>query len=376
MKLVFFGTPDFAVPTLNYLHESPHDVLGVVTSPDNKSGRGLEVQSSSIKRKAELFNIPIFQPLKLNSDKFISALKETINGSIGDAVSILATNPPKGGHRIEFAPGVECIPVPTNTLPPAIHTNCYILGNPGGEHVVVDPAPHTNEGLEFLKQKIRVAENAGGHIIATIFTHRHLDHIGNLEEISKIYQAPIWASSETLEVIPYSDVNRTLVDGDEFTLSGVNWHVLDTPGHCPGHICLSSEVGMISGDMAVMVGTILVPPNDGDMAQYIASLERIRDLAPPILFPSHGPLSPVPERLLNHYITHRRYRHSRVLDAVNNGINKISLIADYAYEDTPDAHPILKVDQTLSHLHTHEKAGDVKQIQGNWHLADQNEGIK
>ena len=55
MKLVFFGTPDFAVPTLNYLHESPHDVLGVVTSPDNRSGRGLEVQSSSMKKKAELF---------------------------------------------------------------------------------------------------------------------------------------------------------------------------------------------------------------------------------------------------------------------------------------------------------------------------------
>ena len=76
MKLVFFGTPDFAVPTLNNLHDSPHDVLGVVTSPDNKSGRGLETQSSSIKRRAELFNIPIFQPKKLNSDEFISALKE------------------------------------------------------------------------------------------------------------------------------------------------------------------------------------------------------------------------------------------------------------------------------------------------------------
>ena len=76
MKLVFFGTPDFAVPTLNYLHESHHDVLGVVTNPDNKSGRGLEVQSSSIKRRAEIFSIPIFQPVKLNSNEFISALKE------------------------------------------------------------------------------------------------------------------------------------------------------------------------------------------------------------------------------------------------------------------------------------------------------------
>jgi hypothetical protein len=46
------------------------------------------------------------------------------------------------------------------------------------------------------------------------------------------------------------------------------------------------------------------------------------------------------------------------------------MIADYAYEDTPDAHPILKVDQTLSHLLTHERDGNVRQSQGNWHLAE------
>mgnify|MGYP000695796003 CR=1 FL=1 len=59
MKLVFFGSPDFALPTLNALNESPHDVLGVVTSPDQKSGRGLKIQSSSVKKMAEKFGIPI-----------------------------------------------------------------------------------------------------------------------------------------------------------------------------------------------------------------------------------------------------------------------------------------------------------------------------
>ena len=58
MKLVFFGTPDFSVPTLNALYESPHDVLGVVTRPDKKSGRGLKMQSSAVKKKAE--NISAF----------------------------------------------------------------------------------------------------------------------------------------------------------------------------------------------------------------------------------------------------------------------------------------------------------------------------
>ena len=76
MKLVFFDTPDFAVPALNALYESPHDVLGVVTSPDRKSGRGLKIQSSSVKKSAENFGIPIFQPEELNSDEFISTIKQ------------------------------------------------------------------------------------------------------------------------------------------------------------------------------------------------------------------------------------------------------------------------------------------------------------
>ena len=76
MKLVFFGSPDFALPTLNALNESPHDVLGVVTSPDQKSGRGLKIQSSSVKKMAEKFGIPIFQPVELNDDEFISTIKQ------------------------------------------------------------------------------------------------------------------------------------------------------------------------------------------------------------------------------------------------------------------------------------------------------------
>jgi len=76
MKLLFFGTPDFSVPTLNALYESSHDVLGVVTSPDKKSGRGLKIQSSSVKKRAENIGIPIFQPKELNGDEFISTIKQ------------------------------------------------------------------------------------------------------------------------------------------------------------------------------------------------------------------------------------------------------------------------------------------------------------
>ncbi|PXF22189.1 MAG: hypothetical protein CXX72_03110, partial [Methanobacteriota archaeon] len=127
--------------------------------------------------------------------------------------------------------------------------------------------------------------------------------------------------------------------------------------------------GVVSGDLAVVVGTILVPSADGDMDDYLASLERVRDLSPPMLFPAHGPLSPTPEKLLEQYISHRRTRHLRVLEAVKSGLSELAGISESAYADTQGAHPILKLDQTLSHLRSHERAGDVHETDTGWHPA-------
>ena len=76
MKLLFFGTPDFAVPTLDALYKSNHDVLCIVTSPDHQSGRGLKINSPAIKKRAEGFNLPILQPKNLCDEIFISTLRE------------------------------------------------------------------------------------------------------------------------------------------------------------------------------------------------------------------------------------------------------------------------------------------------------------
>ena len=76
MKLVFFGTPDFAVPTLDALHDSSHEILGVVTSPDKKSGRGLKIKSSAIKKNAEKYGFPVYQPESTRNEQLHSILKE------------------------------------------------------------------------------------------------------------------------------------------------------------------------------------------------------------------------------------------------------------------------------------------------------------
>ena len=291
-------------------------------------------------------------------------------GDLKSAFEKIAENPSKGYHILEFAPGVECLPLPTQTLPPATHTNCYVLGVAGGERVIIDPAAKSKEALEILRRKVDEIERTGSKIIATIFTHKHPDHIGNLSEISKIYQAPIWASKETLEVIPKCNTDMVLKEEDSFELIGggesVLWRVIETHGHCPGHICLSGDAGIISGDNVTVIGTILVPSSDGDMNQYLDGLERIKNLNPPLLFPGHGPFSANPQRLLDRYIRHRSKRHQTVFDAVRDNYTELESIAKKAYEDTPEAHPMLLIDQTLSHLKGHIKSGDIRNENGKY----------
>ena len=296
-----------------------------------------------------------------------------IRGIVELGFSELAKNPPSGYHRIEYANGVELVPIPTDTLPPATHTDCYVLGHPGGSRILVDPAARSIEALEILRNKVAEIEESGSKIIATVFTHKHPDHIGDLGKISKIYRAPIFASEETLSDFPTNTPwfrRRTLSEGDIIKIDDEKWSVIETHGHCPGHICLVGEAGIVSGDNAVLFGTILVPSSDGNMNEYLAGLERLRDLDPSLLFPGHGPMVANPRRLLTRYLNHRKKRHLRVLNAVkvmeDYGGGTLESITREAYADTPDAHPNLAMDQTYSHLLALEESGNIRQGDGIW----------
>ena len=289
----------------------------------------------------------------------VMILRELVTDTIENSINQMSMSPSRDNVRIEFAPGVECLPLPTATLPPATHTNCYILGVPGGERIIIDPAAKNAEGLALLQEKVDQIMADGSTIIATIFTHRHADHIGDLSAISNIYQAPIWASSETLETISPCESDRVLKEGDTVKVDEVSWSIIETPGHCPGQLCLVSQAGIISADNVVQVGTILVPSGEGDMTAYIEGLYRLRDYNANLLFPGHGPVVTNPNKQISHYIEHREKRHEAVFTAWQNGLREIEELSHAAYADTPDAHPMLKIDQTMSHLDALRKEGRI-----------------
>jgi methionyl-tRNA formyltransferase len=75
LRIVFFGTPDFAVPTLQALSESRHPVVGVVTQPDRARGRGQHPQPAPVKQLAEHYGWTVLQPERLRDDRFLEALR-------------------------------------------------------------------------------------------------------------------------------------------------------------------------------------------------------------------------------------------------------------------------------------------------------------
>lgn len=86
LRIVFFGTPEFAVASLDMLVKSGYDVVGIVTVPDKPAGRGLELKMSAVKEYAHSRNLHVIQPEKLKSEEFLAQMKE-LNPNLGIVVA-------------------------------------------------------------------------------------------------------------------------------------------------------------------------------------------------------------------------------------------------------------------------------------------------
>jgi glyoxylase-like metal-dependent hydrolase (beta-lactamase superfamily II) len=231
--------------------------------------------------------------------------------------------------------------VRTPTLPPATHTNSYALGT--RDVLLVEPAtPYDDEQRAFVDWA-RGLSSAGRRVVAIFLTHHHADHVGGAEVLSRELGLPLWAHEETSERLPGVAVQRTLRDGDEIVLQGPapqRWSVLHTPGHAPGHLCLHEPTlgSVVAGDMVASVGTILIEPGDGDMAVYLAQLERLRRLEARTALPAHGAPIEDPVALFERYIQHRGMRESKILHALASASpdgDTLDEIVSRAYDDTP-----------------------------------------
>jgi glyoxylase-like metal-dependent hydrolase (beta-lactamase superfamily II) len=181
-------------------------------------------------------------------------------------------------------------------------TNTWILeGEPVA--VVIDPGPDDDAHLAAIQRKL-----AGAPVGAVLVTHSHPDHLPLAARLAAAHRAP---------VLRHPDLG----DGDLVQVGRVKLKALHTPGHASDHLAFLQEEdrAVFTGDLVLGRGSTMITHPDGDMTAYLASLERLLELKPSILFPGHWDPVEDPVAKLTGYREHRLDRERQVLAALGEG---------------------------------------------------------
>ncbi|HEX8125772.1 MAG TPA: MBL fold metallo-hydrolase [Allosphingosinicella sp.] len=215
-------------------------------------------------------------------------------------------------------------------------TQTYIIGE--GEVAVIDPGPDLPTHLEALEAAL-----GGERVAAILCTHTHRDHSPASRPLKAATGAPIVGCAPLCldDSGPRADESfdfdyrpdRILADGE--SLDGQGWAVeaVATPGHTSNHLCLAlaGDGILFTGDHVMGWSTSVVAPPDGDMADYMASLDRLLERPDRIYYPAHGPAVEDPHAHVRRLIEHRRMRERQIVAHLERGEERIPAMVEAMY---------------------------------------------
>ena len=223
-------------------------------------------------------------------------------------------------------------------------TNCYVIGEPGA-WIVVDPGPDDASHIE------RIANLVGDGLQAIVCTHSHPDHYPGAKPLRarlQMPQVPILGRPSGPKFNPAWPFtpDRVLADGERLRVGDSTLRVVHTPGHASNHVCLLlDEDGLLlSGDHILNGSTTVIDPPDGDMRDYLDSLERLATLPVSFILPAHGHVLGRPLHEIRALIAHRLKRERKVANAlVHTGGGTLEELVLHAYDDVdPILHPVAR----------------------------------
>jgi glyoxylase-like metal-dependent hydrolase (beta-lactamase superfamily II) len=215
---------------------------------------------------------------------------------------------------------------------------------------------------------------AGRALAQVLVTHGHGDHANGAPAIAQrvpdcAFLKMPWPERDAR--LPVSWV--PVADGAVIRAGDTSLVAIHTPGHAPDHLCFWHEESrtIFGGDLVIRGSTVWIPASlQGDMAAYIASLERIAALNPSRIFPAHGAVIDEPMFLLQRYIAHRRDREQQVLDALRDGATSVEAIVDDIYRALPASLVAHAAESVKAHLLKLEREGRARADAGAWHIID------
>lgn len=253
-------------------------------------------------------------------------------------------------------------------------TQTYVVGV--GDVAVIDPGPDEADHLAALMAGI-----AGRSVVAIVCTHTHRDHSPAARPLSEMTGAPVIGCAPlTLEDDgPRADAafdaayrpDRVLADGERLGGDGWTLEAVATPGHTSNHLCfaLVEEQALFTGDHVMGWSTSVISPPDGDMADYMRSMQRLLEREDAVYYPAHGEPIDNPQRLVRGMMGHRKQREGQILRFLErNGDSVIpDMVAEMYKGVDPRLHPAAGR-SVLAHLIDLDQRGIVRAADGLWQM--------
>lgn len=253
-------------------------------------------------------------------------------------------------------------------------TQTYIVGH--GEVAVIDPGPDDADHVAALLEAV-----AGETVTAIMCTHTHRDHSPAARAVKAATGAPIVGCAPLVldDSGPRADAafdsdyapDRVLAHGEAVAGPGWTLSAVATPGHTSNHLCFAlGETGaLFTGDHVMGWSTTVVSPPDGDMADYMASLDLLMGRTDRVYYPAHGDPVENPQRFVRGLAGHRKQREGQILRLLNEGIGVIPAMVERMYVGLDPRLHGAAGRSVLAHLHDLRNRGVVAETSGAWELA-------
>ena len=251
-------------------------------------------------------------------------------------------------------------------------TQTYLIGET--QVAVIDPGPDLPDHLDALEEAI-----AGRPVVAIMCTHTHRDHSPAARPLAERTGAPVIGCGPlALETVgPRADASfdgdyspdRILSDGESVEIDADPVTAVATPGHTSNHLCFAYRGALFSGDHVMGWSTTVVVPPDGEMAAYLASLDKLRQREDRVYYPAHGPAVTKPQQYVRQLVGHRMQREKQILGLVREKPRPIPDIVANAYPGLDPRLTAAAGGSVLAHLVDLERRGLVQQLDDTWKAA-------
>jgi glyoxylase-like metal-dependent hydrolase (beta-lactamase superfamily II) len=180
-------------------------------------------------------------------------------------------------------------------------TNTWVLRGPGSDEVViVDPGPDDDEHIAAVAGVDRIA--------LVLISHRHGDHTDAIDKLVDLTGAPVRSAGSGF----LRGLSGELIDGEVIDAAGVRITVWATPGHTADSLSFVLDDAVLTADTVLGRGTTVIDTEDGSLADYLDSLQRLRGLGGRTVLPGHGPELDNIEEVAQGYLAHREQRLDQV----------------------------------------------------------------